>query len=292
VNMGLSEMGNEYEELVSARRALYGDILSQGGLAWRAMGVPIDNALLLRARQCLAALTGQCLARLARTYERRAQSASAYSKEEMSADTLLHVSHQVLHAAAQCAALCGDSFTEMAPLVMFIVSECATWALNRLLSRSAAPHGAETPAARAKQPAQLRGKQLESRALRQAQACESVLKLLSYARAILAANGASLEAALRTRIGDSTTAAACQSLAASLADLSWSLAETLTAFHAEGKAANATGAFLLFVDLVVKFGRRVADLGGSRATQHPEIRPRLHRMQGFARNIGPQRGSL
>ncbi|KAJ2710807.1 hypothetical protein H4R19_003566 [Coemansia spiralis] len=292
MDMRLGELGSEYDELVGAKRALYGDILSQGGLAWRAMGVPIDSALLLRARQCLAALTSQCLARLSRTYERRAQSVSAYDKEEMSADSLLHTSHQVLHAAAQCAALCGDSFAEMAPLVMFIVSECATWAVNRLLPRSGAPDGAERSATRPKQPAQLRGKQLESRALRQAQACESVLKLLVYARAILAPDGTSLEAALRPRRADPATAAACRSLAASLTDLAWSLAETLTAFHADGKAANPTGAFLLFVDLVAKFGRRVADLPGSRAAQHPEIRPRLHRMQGFARGFGSQRGQI
>ncbi|KAJ1729976.1 hypothetical protein LPJ61_003262 [Coemansia biformis] len=293
LDMGLGEMGSAYEELVYTKRSLYGDMLAQDGLMWRAMGVPVDGALLMRVRQCLAAITEQCLTRVARTYERRARSASAYSKEDVSAENLLHASHQVLHAAALCAALCGDCFADLAPCVMFIVSECASWAANRLLARSATQSGSGVPSAKGKpSPALLRGKQLESRALRQAQTCESLLKLLAYARAILAPHGTSLDAALKGRCGDPTTAAACRSLATSLVDLSWSLAETLTAFHADGKAANATGAYLLFVDLVVKFGRRVADLGGPKVAQDPAVRPRLRQMQGFARGFGSLRDAI
>ncbi|KAJ2556591.1 hypothetical protein GGH95_005336, partial [Coemansia sp. RSA 1836] len=47
----LSEMAAEYEEVVCAKRALYGDIVAQGGLAWKAAGLPVDAVLLARVKQ-------------------------------------------------------------------------------------------------------------------------------------------------------------------------------------------------------------------------------------------------
>ncbi|KAJ2777570.1 hypothetical protein H4R18_005092 [Coemansia javaensis] len=282
--LAVAEMGAAYEELVHAKRALYGDMLAQDGLTWRAMGVPVDSALLLRVRQCLVAITEQCLTHVARECGQRAAQRDAGAAAP---DALLHIAHQVLHAAAQCAALCGDSFADLAPCVMFIVAECAARAAKKPAARPL-PQSAGAPS-RGAQPARPRGRQLESRALRQAQECEGLLKLLAYARAILAADGASLAAALRGCYADPTTADACRSLAASLVDLSWSLAETLAALRADGRTTNPSGPSLLFMDLVVKFGRRVADLGGSRAAQSPAAQARLRRMQGFVRSLDPLR---
>ncbi|KAJ2158543.1 hypothetical protein GGF46_003693 [Coemansia sp. RSA 552] len=273
----LEEMGGEYEDLIYAKRALYSDVLPQDGLPWKAMGIPVDTALLMRVRQCLAATTEQCLTRVAHAYERRARSASAPSRGEMSTDGLLHVSHQVLHAAVLCTSMYGDKFPDLAPQVMFIVAESASWASNRCLTTDNKPA------------AGIRGKQLDSRALRLVRVCESLLKLLVYARAVLTTDMSLLDTAFHSSHADPTAAAACKTLAGSLVDLSWSLAETLAAFHADGRTSNPPASYLLFVDLVVKFARRVVDFGGSRVAQLPSIRPHLRRMQSFARSLDPFR---
>ncbi|KAJ2795632.1 hypothetical protein H4R20_005812, partial [Coemansia guatemalensis] len=267
---GLCEMANEYEEMIYAKRSLYGDTLCQGGLSWKAMGIPVDATLLMRVRQYLAAITEQCLTRVARAYERRARSASAYGSEETSTDQLLLVSHQVLHAATLCASLCGNGFIEYAPQVMYIVAESSSWASSKFLGSSSATAATDS--------AQVRGKQLESRALRQVRTSESLLKLLAYSRAILTTDGLPL---------DTATAGSCQTLASSLVDLSWSLAQTLAAIRAEGKMTNPSSVLLLFTDLVVKFSKRVVDCGGHATAQLPSLLSRLRKMQSFVRGLDP-----
>ncbi|KAJ2080486.1 hypothetical protein H4R24_003052 [Coemansia sp. RSA 988] len=267
---GLCEMANEYEELIYSKRSLYGDTLCQGGLSWKAMGIPVDAALLMRVRQYLAAITEQCLTRVARTYERRARSASAYGREEISTDQLLLVSHQVLHATTLCVSLCGNGFIEYAPQVMYIVAESSSWAASKFLGNSSATG--------ATYPAHVRGKQLESRALRQVRTGESLLKLLAYSRAILTTDGLPL---------DTTTAASCQTLASSLVDLSWSLAQTLSGIRVEGKMTNPSSVFLLFAELVVKFSKRVVDCSGHATSQLPFLLSRLHKMHSFVRSLDP-----
>ncbi|KAJ2460282.1 hypothetical protein GGF42_000930, partial [Coemansia sp. RSA 2424] len=68
----LNEMTAEYEEVVCAKRALYGDIVAQGGLAWKAAGLPVDAMLLARVKQWMESASGQCLKRIAHVFERRA----------------------------------------------------------------------------------------------------------------------------------------------------------------------------------------------------------------------------
>ncbi|PIA14992.1 hypothetical protein COEREDRAFT_93623 [Coemansia reversa NRRL 1564] len=272
-SVGLCEMANEYEELIYAKRSLYGDTLCQEGLSWKAMGIPVDTALLMRVRQHLATITEHCLTRVARTYERRARSASAYGKEEISTDQLLLLSHQVMHAATLCASLCGNGFVEYAPQVMYIVAESSSWAASKFLGSSAATSAADS--------AHVRGKQLESRALRQVRTSESLLKLLAYSRAILTTDALPL---------DTATAVSCQTLASSLVDLSWSLAQTLAAIRAEGKMTNPSSVLLLFADLVFKFARRVVDCGGHATAKLPFVLSRLHKMQNFVQSLAPQKG--
>ncbi|KAJ2441839.1 hypothetical protein GGF42_007155, partial [Coemansia sp. RSA 2424] len=110
----LSEMAAECEEVVCIKRALYGDIVAQGGLAWKAAGLPVDADLLARVKQWMESASGQCLKRIAHVFERRARSSSVYNDEELSGDALLHCSMQVLQSAALSAAICGDPFSSLA----------------------------------------------------------------------------------------------------------------------------------------------------------------------------------
>ncbi|KAJ2848918.1 hypothetical protein IWW36_002995 [Coemansia brasiliensis] len=271
----LGEMSNAFEELVYAKRSLYSDMLSQDGLSWKAMGIPIDAALLVRVRQVLSEICEQCLTRAAQVFERRARSTSACSREDISTDSLLNISHQVLHAAALCASLCGNSLPDLTPHVMFIVAESVLWSTNKLLSKGLQRHSSLAPS--------LYGKKLDSRALRLVQVCESLLKLLAYAKAILTTTGSPLEVVLGARHVDSTVLAACETLSTSLVDLSWSLAEIMAAYRENDKLSMPSGSVLLFAELLVKFARRVADFGASKSIFN--IHQRICRMQNFGSEV-------
>ncbi|KAJ2819046.1 hypothetical protein FBU31_005666, partial [Coemansia sp. 'formosensis'] len=109
----LNEMAVEFEEMVHTKHALYGDTIAQGGLAWKAMGLPVDTTLLARVKQWMESVSGLCLGRIAHVYKRRAKSSLAYNDEMISADALLHCSIQALNSAALCASMCGDSFPNL-----------------------------------------------------------------------------------------------------------------------------------------------------------------------------------
>ncbi|KAJ2223300.1 hypothetical protein EV180_004028, partial [Coemansia sp. RSA 518] len=250
----LCEMSTEYEEFIYVKRALYNDMLCQDGLSWKAMGVPIDAVLLTRVRQRLCDTTEQCLTRVACVYERRARSASAYDKEDISTDSLLNISHQVLHTAALCVSLCGNGYTKFTPHVMYIAAESISWTTNKILTRDSTNNSADSHAG-SKQSALLHGKKLDSRARRLVQVGESMLKLLAYVRVIVATAVVPLDTA---HIGqaDLTTAGACETLSTSLVDFSWMLAETMTAYRVSGKLAHPSGNFLMYAELVVKYAKR------------------------------------
>ncbi|KAJ2476189.1 hypothetical protein IWW47_006375, partial [Coemansia sp. RSA 2052] len=207
----LSEMAAEYEEVVCAKRALYGDIVAQGGLAWKAAGLPVDALLLARVKQWMESASGQCLKRIAHVFERRAKSSSAYNDEVLSGDALLHCSTQVLQSAALSAATCGDPFPSLAPYVVYIAAECTMWTCGKFAER---------------QQQRYRGKQLSSRAMRLLAACESILKILALAKAILVGDSTLSVFDLSVAIDyDDDTSAALEALAASLVEFSWLLAE-------------------------------------------------------------------
>ncbi|KAJ2500061.1 hypothetical protein GGH96_003019 [Coemansia sp. RSA 1972] len=254
----LCEMSTEYEEFIYVKRALYNDMLCQDGLSWKAMGVPIDAVLLTRVRQRLCETTEQCLTRVARVYERRARSASAYDKEDISTDSLLNTSHQVLHTAALCVSLCGNGYTKITPHVMYIAAESISWTTNKILTRDSTNNLTGSHAA-SKQAALLHGKKLDSRARRLVQVGESMLKLLAYVRVIVATAAFPLDAAHIGHQADLTTTGACETLSTSLVDFSWMLAETMTAYRVSGKLANLSGNFLMYAELVVKYAKRVID---------------------------------
>ncbi|KAJ2315046.1 hypothetical protein IWW52_004132 [Coemansia sp. RSA 2704] len=289
--IALSDMVNGYEELIYAKRSLYSDMLSQDGLSWKAMGIPIDAALLVRARQCLSEITEQCLTRVAQVYERRARSASAYGKEDISTEDLLGISHQALHTAGLCASLCGRTFADLTPHVMFIVAESVSWTVNKVTTRSTMQDEANVQS-KSKRSAAVHGKRLDSRALRLVQACESLLKLLAYSRAVLNIAASPLESALNGHHADATAVTACETLSTSLVELSWLLAEIMAQYNADGKAANPSGSFLMFADLLVKFAKRVVEYGGPKTTQHFNIQPRLRRMQNFVHSLDPFRDTV
>ncbi|KAJ2648008.1 hypothetical protein IWW40_004211 [Coemansia sp. RSA 1250] len=278
----LSEMSNAFEELVYTKRSLYSHMLSQDGLAWKAMGVPIDAALLVRVRQVLSEICEQCLTRTAQAFERRARSTAAYSREDISTDSLLNTSHQVLHAAALCASLCGNSLPDLTSHVMFIVAESVLWSTNKLLSKGLQRHDNSAPS--------LSGKKLDSRALRLVQVCESLLKLLAYAKAILTTAALPLGAVLGAHNVDSTVLTACDTLSTSLVDLSWALAEIMAAYREADMLSMPSGSVLMFADLLVKFSRRVADFGASKSAFN--IHQRICRMQNFVNSLDPFKKSV
>ncbi|KAJ2833931.1 hypothetical protein GGI24_000620, partial [Coemansia furcata] len=86
----MNEMVAEFEEMVHAKHALYGDTITQGGLAWKPMGLPVDMTLLVHVKQWMGLVSGHCLGCIAHVYEQRAKSSLAYNDEIVSADALLH----------------------------------------------------------------------------------------------------------------------------------------------------------------------------------------------------------
>ncbi|KAI8320752.1 hypothetical protein GQ54DRAFT_298430 [Martensiomyces pterosporus] len=290
----IPDMTREYEELVAGKRAIYDDIISQGGLRWKAMGLPVDGMLLMRARQWMESAAGTCLSRIARAYERRAKSSSAFGKEDITTDGLVQCSTQLLHSTAACAAMCGGSLPGLAPHVLYITAECSQWICDKFKPSSplAARFGSssETTSASKNHPSSVayRGKQLDSRAMRLVQSCESVIKLMSFARTTAADDRSVFE--LDVKVADMDhTSASLQSLAASLVDVSWTLAETLTAFRRDGQFANPSGTLLLFADFVVKFAKRVVDFGGNRPSgpgpAPAAVHHRLRHMQRYLREL-------
>ncbi|KAJ2556734.1 hypothetical protein EV175_001800 [Coemansia sp. RSA 1933] len=293
LSASLSEMATQYEDIVRPKRMVYRELLAQDGLTWKTLGLPVDTLLLTQVRQWFAAVTEQCMVRIARVFECRANSASAYSKEEITTDALNQCSHRVLHTAAQCAQLCGNCFPSLAPQVLFIVSECVTWTNNKF--RSAA-HTHQKPS---QQPFALtstlpyttskqaeapiyRGKQLESRALRLAQACEGILKLLSFTKTILTIDSTLFDAQhLRNDLCTQPALAALQALAASLVEMSWTLAEFLAALRLDGRFLAPSGSVVLFVDVVVRFAKKIAYFGGSKVASRPYIQRHLRQLQYF-----------
>ncbi|KAJ2797922.1 hypothetical protein H4S07_005825, partial [Coemansia furcata] len=265
----LNEMAAEFEEMVHTKHALYGDTIAQGGLAWKAMGLPVDTTLLARVKQWMESVSGLCLGRIAHVYERRAKSSLAYNDGMVSADALLHCSIQALNSAALCASMCGDSFPNLAPHVLYIAAECTLWTCNKFKSPSSASAPTFQFASNCRRVCgksdsqHLQGKQLSSRAMRLLAACESILKLLSLSKAILVSNssGSVFDVNIRIDHADNVSAA-LETLSASLVEFSWSLAETLAAFRADGQVANPSGTMVLFADSVAKFARRIIEFGG------------------------------
>ncbi|KAJ2633202.1 hypothetical protein GGF44_003720, partial [Coemansia sp. RSA 1694] len=177
----------------------------------QAAGLPVDALLLARVKQWMESASGQCLKRIAHVFERRAKSSSAYNDEVLSGDALLHCSTQVLQSAALSAATCGDPFPSLAPYVVYIAAECTMWTCGKFAER---------------QQQRYRGKQLSSRAMRLLAACESVLKILALAKAILVGDSTLSVFDLSVAIDYADDAsAALEALAASLVEFSWLLAE-------------------------------------------------------------------
>ncbi|KAJ1820830.1 hypothetical protein LPJ56_003356 [Coemansia sp. RSA 2599] len=287
--LSLADMAVEYEDLVVSKRALYGDVICQDGLQWRAIGLPVDSMLLMRVRRWMESVSENCLARVARMYERWANSASARDKEDMSTDSLAACSNQVLHCAAICAQMCGSGFPSLASYSLYIVSECTMWTCNRLRPPLASGTHADTSmgAGGGKNGAALRGKRLVSRALRLVQAYEGILKQLSYIKALLASSEHGIfELNLHLEHGDSELAS-LQSLASSLVEASWLLAETLAALRADGQMTRPSGVVLLFADFVLKFSKRVVDFGGCSdvAGAVSQVGQQLRRMQTYVQSL-------
>ncbi|KAJ1951182.1 hypothetical protein EC988_004116, partial [Linderina pennispora] len=255
----LKEMCNEYEELVQEKREVFGDMVSQAGLAWKAMGLPVDNGLIQHTQQWLESTTELCLARIARAYERRANSAAAFGKEDISIDDLALCSSQLIHSVLACSVLCGRYPAALASHLLYVLAEYSHWAVGKSAARANAWHG----------------KSLDSRAMRLMRQCETLVKLLAYVRATLGDR-----MAMDAKAGDAA-AAALESLAASLVELSWSLAEILAAYRQDGRFANPSGTLLLFIDFAVRFARRAVDFGGRFAAAHQ----RLHRMQAYLKRL-------
>ncbi|KAJ1908259.1 hypothetical protein LPJ81_000215 [Coemansia sp. IMI 209127] len=250
LSASLSEMTTQYEGIVRAKRPVYRELLAQDGLTWKAMGLPVDTLLLAQARQWFASVTEQCIVRIARVCECRANSASAYSKEEMTADALNQCSHRVLHAAAQCANLCGNCLPALAP------------------------------------------QQLESRALRLAQACEGVLKLLSFTKTILTIDSNLFDAqSLSSDLCIQPAFMALQAMAASLVEMSWTLAEFLAAFRLDGRFVVPSGSIVLFVDVVVRFAKKIVHFGGSKVVSQSYLQRHLRQLQCFLGSLDGSRSN-
>ncbi|KAJ2882679.1 hypothetical protein H4R27_003292 [Coemansia aciculifera] len=286
----LSEMVAEFEEVIHTKHALYGDVVAQGGLAWKAVGLPVDSTLLARVKQWMESVSDICLGRIAHVYERRAKSSLAYNDEMLSADALLHCSIQALSSTALCVSMCGDSFPNLMPHVMYIAAECTLWTCNKFKAPVSAPTMQLANNCRricGKSDTQhFQGKQLSSRAMRLLAACESILKLLSLTKAILVGNSTLSVFDLNVRIDHADyVLGALETLAASLVEFSWSLAEILAAFRADGQVANPSGTMILFVDSVAKFARRIIEFGGGSKLATAETRLRLHQIQGCANSL-------
>ncbi|KAJ2387431.1 hypothetical protein GGI05_004085 [Coemansia sp. RSA 2603] len=254
-SLSLVDFSAEYEELIASKRMLYGDAICQDGLQWKTMGFPVDPQVFMRIRRWMESTSEICLVRLTRICERKANSASAYEKEDVSTDSLISSSSQIMHSLALCANMCGNGFPSLAPHALFVVSECTLWICNRFKL---------SPASKSTSTGGYRGRQLVSRAMRQIQACEGILKLLSYLKVMLGSAETSLfDIPLRS---DHMVAcsAALQNLASSVVEVSWLLAETLAAFRADGQMSKPSGVLLLFADFVLKFTKRIVDFGGSR----------------------------
>ncbi|KAJ1993846.1 hypothetical protein GGI25_000989 [Coemansia spiralis] len=298
----LKDMSMQYEELVRAKKALYRDFLAQDGLAWKTIGLPVDSILLLRVRQWFASVTEQCMARIAHVYECHAKSASAYRKEELSADALNQCSYQVLRTAAQCAVLCGNCFPDLAPHIFFIVSECVLWTSNKFRYSAQAEQkhnfsgsfGATEPSKSKSSVltnALCRGKQLDSRALRLVQACERTLKLLSYTRTAVTMESTPFDyPPLSNEHIVKSVSSALQTLSSALVEMSWTLAEILAAFRLDGRLDYPSGAAVLFVDLVVRFAKKIVYFGGASVAAKPEIQGHLRQMQKFLDTIDSTNG--
>ncbi|KAJ2050018.1 hypothetical protein H4S04_002860 [Coemansia sp. S16] len=286
----LSEMAAEFEEVIHTKHALYGDVVAQGGLSWKAVGLPVDSTLLVRVKQWMESVSDLCLGRIAHVYERRAKSSLAYNDEMLSADALIHCSIQALGSTALCVSMCGDSFPNLAPHVMYIAAECTLWTCNKFKSQVSAPISQLASNCRricGKSDTQhLQGKQLSSRAMRLLAACESILKLLSLVKAILVGNSMSSVFDLNVRIDHADyLSGALETLATSLVEFSWSLAEILAAFRADGQVANPSGTMVLFADSVAKFARRIAEFGGGSKAATTDTRLRLHQIQGCVNGL-------
>ncbi|KAJ2617100.1 hypothetical protein EV177_000706 [Coemansia sp. RSA 1804] len=231
----ICDISTQYEDTVRAKRLLYREQLAQDGLAWRTLGLPVDTLLLLQVRQWFSSATEHCLTRIARVCECRANSVSAYSKEDITSDALNQSER----------------------------------------TQSKASH----PLSSANIPI-YRGKQLESRSLRLAQACEGVLKLLSFAKTILTMDSTLFDAQIhRNEFCTQPVFAALQALAASLVEMSWTLAEVLVAFRLEGRFLTPSGPMMLFVDVAVKFAKKITHFGGSMVVSRPHIQKHLKQMQ-------------
>ncbi|KAJ2036284.1 hypothetical protein H4S03_003739 [Coemansia sp. S3946] len=286
----LSEMAAEFEEVIHTKHALYGDVVAQGGLSWKAVGLPVDSTLLVRVKQWMESVSDLCLGRIAHVYERRAKSSLAYNDEMLSADALIHCSIQALGSTALCVSMCGDSFPNLAPHVMYIAAECTLWTCNKFKSQVSAPISQLARNCRricGKSDTQhLQGKQLSSRAMRLLAACESILKLLSLVKAILVGNSMSSVFDLNVRIDHADyLSGALETLATSLVEFSWPLAEILAAFRADGQVANPSGTMVLFADSVAKFARRIAEFGGGSKAATTDTRLRLHQIQGCVNGL-------
>ncbi|KAJ2743860.1 hypothetical protein GGI20_003437, partial [Coemansia sp. BCRC 34301] len=199
----LGEMAGEYEEMVRGKHALYGDIVAQGGLTWKAAGLPVDSTLLTHVKQWMESTSGYCLSQIAHVYERRAKTSSVYSDEMLSADALLHRSMQILQSTALSVATCGDSFSSLTPHVMYIAAECTAWTCSKFKERQQ----------------RYQGMQLCSRAMRLLAAGESIVKLLSLVKAILVGTStlSVLDVSVRIDQADDVLAA-LESLGASLVE--------------------------------------------------------------------------
>lgn len=268
----LATLANEYEELVIARRTLYGDIITQNGLPWKAIGLPVDNVLLMRVRQWLAATTEHCLDKVAHMCERWAKSSALpNNKDGMSISSLLQNSIQVLHSAAMCAVLCGDTFPGLAPQVLYIVASCTQWTCNKSKSGSDDSRSKIV----------CRGKQLESRCLRLIQCGESILKLLSFSKGVLV--GSERSSIFDIDISDEHSS--LESLASSVVDFSWSLATIFAAFREDGQVTQEqirqrSGTLPLLIDFIIKYSQRIAEFGG-KSQVAPQCLLRLRRIGRF-----------
>ncbi|KAJ2222409.1 hypothetical protein H4R99_007422 [Coemansia sp. RSA 1722] len=283
----LTCMAAEYEDLVVSKRALYGDVVSQDGLQWRAIGLPVDSLLLMRIRKWMESVSETCLARVARLYERWANSASACDKEDMSTESLIACSNQVLHCAAICAQMCGGGFPSLTSYALYIVSEYTTWTCSRLRQQPLATGSCTNSGAGNSTSAVLRGKRLVSRALRLIQAYEGILKQLSYTKALLVSPEHSIfDLRVHPENGD-TELVSLQALASSLVEASWLLAETLAAFRADGQMTRPSSVVLLFADFVLKFSRRVADFGrySDAKSTDSQVGQQLRRMQTYVQSL-------
>ncbi|KAJ1655875.1 hypothetical protein IWQ61_004454 [Dispira simplex] len=295
------------DDYLAAKRKLYGDLLKQNGLPWRAWGYPVNEQFLQHVREFYLNLL-QCYTQEFRrvfsmwnnsssglTAERLA-TANAYLRVEferasLTPGTIMDKVLLTIQRVGRCVEFVGETSSQLVVDCFALASEYARWrhaqAMKSLVDTKSTSRLGQGPISvgsirQTNGSGSFGGGTYKSRAGSSAQLmfhCEQVIRMFSYLRVIRDGEATTsylpfgYRKATLSGVSGSELDVELSEFAAALVDISLTLTDHLLAQKAQNQFDAPSGSLCIYVEFCLRWVKKIIDFSGANGGLSRRLKP-------------------